>query len=137
MFFKEILDLKLFLETLLISANQNSFCWQSVICHIANNAFIYPQILQKNTDLWSWVELLKSADKQLVQAQKQVQQSIRKKRIYKQNIDTLTEQLYWAHVNDILKISYVAKLAAHPNLAKFNNDKTKLKTFFTQLNLKL
>ena len=31
----------------------------------------------------------------------------------------------------------MAKLATHPNPKKFNNDKTKLKAFFAQFNLKL
>ena len=68
-FFKEISNLILSLETFFASINQNPSCWQSVICHIVNDIFIYPQIFQKNTNLQSRVELLKSADKQLVQAQ--------------------------------------------------------------------
>ena len=82
MFFEEILDFTSSPETLLASVNKNSSCWQSVICHIANDASIYPQIVQENTDLRSRVELLESVDKQLVQAQNQLQQSIGEKRIY-------------------------------------------------------
>ena len=73
MFFEKISDLTLSPEILLESVNQNLFCWQSVICHIANDTSIYPQILQKNTNLQCWVELLESVDKQLVQAQNQAQ----------------------------------------------------------------
>ena len=73
MSFKEISDLTLSPKTLLASINQNLSRWQSVICQIANNAFIYPQILQKNTDLRFRVEMLESADEQLVQAQNQLQ----------------------------------------------------------------
>ena len=71
MSFEEISDLTLSLETLFASVNQNPSRWQSVIRHIANDAFIYPQILQENTDLRSRVELLESVDKQLVQTQNQ------------------------------------------------------------------
>ena len=84
--FKKISDLTSSQETLLICVNLNPSCWQSVICYIANDTFIYSQIFQENTDLWLWVELLESADKQLVQAQNQVQQNIRKKCVYEQNI---------------------------------------------------
>ena len=73
MSFEEILDLTSFSEILLISVNQNLSCWQSVICYIANDASIYPQIFQENTDLRSLVELLEFVDKQLVQAQNQAQ----------------------------------------------------------------
>ena len=72
MSFEEISDLTLSLETLFASVNQNPSCWQSVIHHIANDAFIYTQILQENTDLRFRVELLESIDEQLVQAQNQV-----------------------------------------------------------------
>ena len=82
-FFKEILDHTLSPETLLASVNQKLSRWQSVIRHIANDPFIYPQIFQKNIDLQSRIELLESIDKQLVQAQNQMQQSIREKRVYK------------------------------------------------------
>ena len=71
MSFEEISDLNSSPETLLASVNQNPSCWQFVIRHIANDASIYPQILQENTDLRSRVELLKSVDEQLVQAQNQ------------------------------------------------------------------
>ena len=135
--FEEISDLTLSLETLLASVNQNPSCWQSVIRHIANDASIYPQILQENTDLRSRVELLESADEQLVQAQNQVQQSIGEKRVYKQNIQNLTEQLRQANVNGTLGISRVAKSATLPDSEKFNGDKTKLEAFLAQLNLKL
>ena len=91
MSFEEISDLTSSPETLLTSVNQNPSCWQSVIRHIANDAFIYPQILQENTDLWSRVELLESADEQLVQAQNQAQQSIGEKDVYKLNIQNLTK----------------------------------------------
>lgn len=57
--------------------------------------------------------------------------------MYKQNIQNLTEQFYQAHINSPLEISYMVKLATHPNLKKFNDDKIKLKRFFVQLNLKL
>ena len=89
--FEEISDLISSPETLLASVNHNPFRWQSIIRHIANDASIYPQILQENTDLRSRVELLKSVDKQLVQAQNKAQQSIGEKRVYEQNIQTLTE----------------------------------------------
>ena len=81
--------------------------------------------------------MLEFVDKQLVQTQNQVSQSIGEKRIYKQNIQNLTKQLCQAHVNDTLKISPVAKSATYSNPEKFNGDKTKFKVFFTQLNLKL
>ena len=81
MSFKEISDLTSSPETLLASVNQIPSRWQSVIRHITNDASIYPQILQENTDLQSRVELLESVDKQLVQAQNQAQQSIGEKRI--------------------------------------------------------
>ena len=81
---------------------------------------------------------MESADKQLVQAQNQIQQSIREKRIYEQNIQNLTEQLLQAHVsNGTLGSSCVAKSVIHPNPEKFNGDKTKLEAFLAQLNLKL
>ena len=48
-----------------------------------NTNTIYPQILQENTNLQFQIEFLESADKQLVQAQNQVQQNIGEKRIYK------------------------------------------------------
>ena len=83
MSFKEISDLTLSPKTFLASVNQNPSCWQSVIRHIANDASIYPQILQENTDLRSRIELLEFVDKQLVQTQNQAQQSIREKRVYK------------------------------------------------------
>ena len=137
MSFEEISDLTSSPETLLASVNQNPSRWQSVIRHIANDASIYPQILQENTDLRSRVELLESVDEQLVQAQNQAQQSIGEKRVYKQNIQNLTEQLRQAYVNGILGISCVAKWATHPNPEKFNGDKTKLEAFLAQLNLKL
>ena len=86
MSFEEISNLTSSPETLLASVNQNPSRWQSVIRHIANDASIYPQILQENTDLRSRVKLLESVDKQLVQAQNQAQQSIGEKHIYKQNI---------------------------------------------------
>ena len=135
--FEEISDLTLFPNTLLVSVNQKPFCWQSVIYHITNNASIYPQILQKNTDLQSRIELLEPVDKQLVQAQNQVQQNIREKRIYKQNIQNLIEQLCQTHINGTLGIPRVAKSATHLDLEKFNSDKTKLEAFLAQLNLKL
>ena len=69
MSFEEISGLTSSPKTFFISVNQNPFCWQSVIRHIANDTSIYPQIPQENTDLRFWVELLESADKQLVQAQ--------------------------------------------------------------------
>ena len=137
MSFEKISDLTSSPETLLASVNQNPSCWQSVICHIANDASIYPQILQENTDLRSRVELLESVDQQLVQAQNQVQQNIGEKRIYEQNIQNLTEQLRQAHVNGPLGISRMAKSATHPDPEKFNSDKTKLEAFLAQLNLKL
>ena len=93
MFFEEISDLTSSLETLLALVNQNLFCWQSVIRHIDNDISIYPQMLPENTDLQSWVELLESENKQLVQAQNQTRQSIGEKCVYKQNIQNLTEQL--------------------------------------------
>ena len=49
----------------------------------------------------------------------------------------MTEQLRQAHVNGTLEIPRVAKSATHPDPEKFNGDKTKLKTFLAQLNLKL
>ena len=67
--FEEILDLTSSPETFLVSVNQNPSCWQSVIHNIANHASIYLQILQKNTELRSQVELVESVDKQLVQVQ--------------------------------------------------------------------
>ena len=137
MFFEEISDLTLSLETFFASVNQNLSRWQSVIRHIANDAFIYPQIFQENTDLQSQVELLESIDKQLIQAQNQAQQSIGEKRIYKPNIQNLTKQLHQAHVNGTLGIPCVAKSATDPDPEKFNNDKIKLKAFLAQLNLKL
>ena len=137
MFFEEISVLILSLETIFASVNQNSSCWQSVICHIANDAFLYSKIFQKNTNLRSQVELLESVDEQLVQAQNQAQQSIGKKRVYKLNIQNLTEQLRQVHVNDTLGIFCVAKSATHSNAEKFNGDKTKLEAFFAQFNLKL
>ena len=63
MFFEEISDLILSLKTFLISVNQNLSYWQFVICYIANDALIHPQILQKNPNLQFRVELLKSIDK--------------------------------------------------------------------------
>ena len=81
--------------------------------------------------------MLEFADKQLVPAQNQVQKNIREKRIYKQNIQNLTEQLCQAHVNNTLKILCVAKSATYHDLEKFNGNKTKLEVFFAQLNLKL
>ena len=137
MSFEEISDLTSSPETLLASVNQNPSRWQSVIRHIANDASIYPQILQENTDLRSRVELLESVDEQLVQAQNQAQQSIGEKRVYEQNIQNLTEQLRQAHVNGTLGILRVAKSATHPDPEKFNGDKTKLEAFLAQLNLKL
>ena len=136
-FFEEISNLSSSPETLLASVNQNHFRWQSVIRHITNDASIYPQILQKNTDLQSWVELLESVDKQLAQPQNQAQRSIGEKRVYEQNIQNLTEQLHQVHVNGTFRIPRVAKSATHPDPKKFNGDKTKLEAFFTQLNLKL
>ena len=82
MLFEEILDLTLSLETLLALVNQNPSRWQSVIHQIANDASIYPQILQENINLQSRVELLESVDEQLVQVQNQGQQSIGKKHVY-------------------------------------------------------
>ena len=81
--------------------------------------------------------MLESADKQLIQAQNQVQQSIGEKCVYEQNIQNLTEQLRQAHVNGTLRIPRVAKSATHPNPEKFNGDKTKLEALLAQLNLKL
>ena len=124
-------------ETLFTSVNQNFSRWQSVIRHITNDASIYPQIFEENTDLRSQVDLLESADKQLIQAQNQVQQSIREKHVYGQNIQNLTEQLCQTHVNSTLGIPCVAKSATHFDPKKFNGDKTKLRAFFAQLNLKL
>ena len=66
MSFEEISDLTSFPETFLASINQNPSCWQSVIRHITNNASIYPQIIQENTDLRSREELLESVDEQLI-----------------------------------------------------------------------
>ena len=80
---------------------------------------------------------MESVDKQLVQAQNQTQQNIGEKRVYKQNIQNLTEQLHQAHVNGTLGIPCVAKSVTHRNPEKFNGDKTKLEAFLTQLNLKL
>ena len=137
MSFEKISDLTSSPKTLLASVNQNPSRWQSVIRHIANDASIYPQILQENTNLRSQVELLESIDEQLVQAQNQAQQSIREKRVYKQNIQNLTEQLRQTHVNGTLGIPCVAKSATHPKPEKFNGDKTKLEVFLAQLNLKL
>ena len=81
--------------------------------------------------------MLESVDKQLVQTQNYVQQSIGENCIYKRNIQNLTEQLRQVHVNGTLKIPCVAKSAIHPNPEKFNGDKTKLEAFLAQLNLKL
>ena len=83
--FEEILDLTLSLETFFASVNQNLSCWQSVIRHIANDASIYLQIFQEYTNLRSRVELLESANKQLIQALNQMQQNIAEKCIYEQN----------------------------------------------------
>ena len=69
MSFEKILDLTSSPETFLALVNQNPSRWQSVIHHIANDASIYSQILQENIDLQSRVELLESADEQLVQTQ--------------------------------------------------------------------
>ena len=80
---------------------------------------------------------MESVDKQLVQAQNKVQQSIREKRVYKLNIQNLTEQLRQVHVNGTLGIPRMAKSATHPDPKKFNGDKTKLEAFLAQLNLKL
>ena len=80
---------------------------------------------------------MESADKQFVQAQKQVQQSIGEKRVYKQNIQNFTKQLRQANVNGILRIPRIAKSAINCNPEKFNGDKTKLEVFLAQLNLKL
>ena len=66
-----------------------------------------------------------------------MQQSIREKRVYKQNIQNLTEQLRQAHINCTSEIPRMAKSATYPNPEKFNDDKTKLKAFLTQLNLQL
>ena len=137
MSFEEISDFTLSLETLLASVNQNPSRWQSVIRHIPNDAFIYPQILQENTGLQSRVELLESIDKQLIQTQNQAQQNIGEKRVYEQNIQNLTKQLCQAHVNGTLGIPRVAKSAIHHNSKRFNGDKTKLEAFLVQLNLKL
>ena len=137
MSFEEISDLTLSPETLLASVNQNFSCWQSVICYIANDISIYPQILQENTDLWSQVEYLESTNEQFVQAQNQVQQNIEEKHIYKQKIQNLMEQFHQAYVNGPLAIYCMAKSATHPNPEKFNSDKTKLEVFLAQLNLKL
>ena len=63
MSFEEISDLTLSPDIFLVLVNQNSSCWQSIIRDIANNTSIYPQIFQKNTDLWSRVELLEFIDK--------------------------------------------------------------------------
>lgn len=57
--------------------------------------------------------------------------------MYEQNIQNLTKQFCQVLVNDFFRISHVVKLATQPNTEKFNSDKTKLKAFFTQLNLKL
>ena len=137
MSFEKISDLTSSPETLLASVNQNPSRWQFVIRHIANDASIYLQILQKNIDLQFRVELLESVDKQLVQTQNQAQQSIGEKRVYEQNIQNLTEQLRQVHVNGTWGIPCVAKSATHLNPEKFNDDKTKLEAFFAQLNLKL
>ena len=48
-------------------------------------------MVQENTDLQSQVELLEFANKQLVQAQDQVQQNIRENHIYQLNIQNLIE----------------------------------------------
>ena len=64
-----------------------------------------------------------------------MQQNIREKRIYKQNIQNLTEQLCQTHVNDTLGIPCMAKSATYPNSEKFNDNKTKLEAFFARLNL--
>ena len=69
MSFKEILDFTLSSETLLASVNRIFSCWQFVIYYITNNASIYPQILQENTDLRSRIELLEYIDKQPIKAQ--------------------------------------------------------------------
>ena len=66
-----------------------------------------------------------------------MQQNIREKRIYKQNIENLTEQLRQADVNGTLGISCMSKSAIYPSLEKFNGNITKLEAFFAQLNLKL
>ena len=89
MSFEEISNLTSSPKTLLASVNQNPSRWQFVIRHIANNASIY--LHQENTDLRSQVELLESVDEQLIQAQNQAQQNIQEKRVYKQNIQNLTE----------------------------------------------
>lgn len=47
------------------------------------------------------------------------------------------ESLYQRHVKGLLRISRMAKLATHFHLEKLNSNKTKLKAFFPQLNLKL
>ena len=62
MFVEEISDLNLSPETLFISVNQSPFRWQYVKCYIANDASIYPQIFEENTDFQSWIELLEFAD---------------------------------------------------------------------------
>ena len=49
----------------------------------------------------------------------------------------MTEQFCQAHINNPLGIPRMAKSATHPNLEKFNSDKTKLKIFLAQFNLKL
>ena len=135
--FEEILDLTLSPETFFASVNPNPSSWQFVICHIANDTSTYPQILQEIINLQSQVKFLEFVDKQLVQTQNQVQQSIGKKRVYEQNIQNLIEQLRQVHVNGTLRIPCVAKSATHSNPEKVNGDKTKLEAFFAQLNLKL
>lgn len=66
-----------------------------------------------------------------------MQQSTGEKRIYERNIQNLIEQLRQAHVNGTLRIPCIAKSATHPDPKKFNSNKTKLKAFLAQLNLKL
>ena len=66
-----------------------------------------------------------------------MQQSIGEKRVYKQNIQNLIEQLCQPHVNSTLGIPHVAKSTNHSDPKKFNGDKTKLKAFLTEINLKL
>lgn len=81
---------------------------------------------------------MESADKQLIQAQNQVQQSIGEKRIHERNIFNLIKKLRQVHIgNCTLVTPRVAKSATHLNPEKFNGDKTKLEVFLIQLNLKL
>lgn len=49
----------------------------------------------------------------------------------------MTEQLHEIYVNGLFQILCMAKSATYSNLEKLNGDKTQLKTFFAQLNLKL